>query len=452
MKAPTLKIGVAGVRGIAGVSLTPSIAASFAAAFGVYGGPRRIVVGADPRPSRAMLLPAVHAGLLSVGCTPVDLGVLPMPALHHGLRTLGAGGGIGVTASHHPWEWNALKFIGADGIVLRPHQFVELLDLYHQGVYPRVSHEAIPEVEPDDGAEARHVEAVLAGVDRERIAGARLHVAIDACNGAAARSAPALLAALGCRVTAVHTEIGTPFPRPPEPAVENLGDLSAAVRAAGADLGFALDADADRLAVVDARGEPLGEETTLALVARRVLQRDPGPVVVSLSTSRMADDLARAAGVPVFRTPIGEAHVVERMRDCGAAVGGEGNGGVIVPAINRCRDGLAAMALVLESMAVEDRGVAALRDALPRYATIKQGIPCRTRDAVAFLRLVREIYADRAPDTADGVKVEWPDRWLHLRLARTESVLRVTAEAAEPAAAQALVEEALDYFRPAAAP
>jgi len=450
MTPASLKIGISGVRGAASTALTPDIAASFAAAFGAYIGPRRIVIGADPRPSGAWLVPAVTSGLLSVGCTPVDLGMTPTPSLQHRLRATGAAGGIGVTGSHHPMDWNALKFFGSDGTILRPHRFAELLDLYHQRAYPRAAGADIARAETDPDAVARHLDAVCALVDAGRISRRAFHVAVDACNGAGSWAAPELLQRLGCRVTAVHADAGRPFPRDPEPRAEHLGALCAAVKAAGADVGFALDADADRLALVDENGRAPGEETTLALAVRHMLRRAPGPVVINLSTSRMVEDLAREAGVPVWRTPVGEAHVVERMHAVGAPVGGEGNGGVIVPAANAARDGFVAMALTLDAMAADPGTLGAICARLPRQVMIKRSIPCRMREAVPFLRQMRRLFEDCAPDLTDGVRVQWPDRWLHLRASQTEPVLRIVAEGRTRESAQALLDRVSEYFRPAA--
>ena len=262
-------------------------------------------------------------------------------------------------------------------------------------------------------------------------------------------AAPALLDALGCTVTAVHADPEASFPRNPEPVPEVLGDLEKAVKRTGAQVGFALDADGDRLALVDETGAPLGEEYTLALVTdHHLLRRRTGPVVVSMSTSRMAEDIAASRGVQVHRTPVGEVHVMEGMEAHGAVVGGEGNGGVIVPEINPCRDGLAAMALVLEALAMEGAGVGALRARLPSYAMVKEKIRCRPRYIAPCLRLIRYRFREEEMDLRDGVKVIWPDRWVHVRGSNTEPVIRVVAEAPDEEAAGRLVESVLEYLRP----
>jgi phosphomannomutase len=447
---PSLKIGISGVRGIAGEGLTPQLVTSFAAAFGTYAGMGPIVLGTDTRPSREMVSEAAIAGLLSVGCTPVVLGIVPVPSLQHHVRRQRAAGGICITGSHNPAEWNALKFFGPDGIVLRPNQFAELLDLYHQGVFPRVAAHDIPEVRSAGSAVRLHRESILAAVDVEAIRARRFAVVIDCLNGAASRAAPELLEALGCEVTALFTNPAAAFPREPELTPENLSVLRREVIDRGADCGFALDADADRLAVVDEKGEPLGEDSTVALAARHVLGRRPGPVVVSVSTSRRIDDVAAERHCPVLRTKVGETHVVQKMLECGAEIGGEGNGGVIAPRINPCRDGLVAMALILEALAAAREPLGKLHARIPAYAMVKEKLPCRPRDIAPALRLVRHLHREREIDLTDGVRVLWPDRWLHVRPSNTEPVLRVIAEAREEEEARALVRGVLEYLRPVA--
>ena len=275
-KTLSLKIGISGVRGIVGDSLTPQLVTSFAGAFGTYTGAGPILVGTDSRPSREMVKQAVFAGLLSAGCTPVDLGIVPVPALQYHVRAVRAFGGICITASHNPIEWNALKFFAPDGILLRSNQAAELVDLYHQGEYVRVAANEIRDVRQDLSTIQRHREAVLAAVDVKAIRRRGLRVAVDCCNGAASHATPEFLRALGCEVFAIHTDSRLPFPHNPEPVPQNLGDLCRLVRETDAEIGFVQDADADRLALVSNLGETLGEECTLALAVRHMLRRMPG--------------------------------------------------------------------------------------------------------------------------------------------------------------------------------
>ncbi len=452
MRAPALKVGVSGVRGIAGTALTPQIMTSFASAFGTWCGKGEVVVGTDTRPSREMAACAVEAGLMSVGCSPVRLGVVPVPTLQHHIRARGAVGGICITASHNPLEWNALKFCGPGGTTVRPDQFARLLDLYHQDTFPLVDFRELGELRDDPAAVDLHLQTVRSGFDLGLIRSRRAKVVVDCCNGAASRVSPQFLRSLGCTVIELHTDPEVPFPRSPEPVRQNLGDLCRAVREHGADLGFAQDADADRLAVVDEHATPLGEECTLALVVRHILQRRPGPVVVNLSTSRMVEDVAAEYGGTVYRTPVGEVHVVQKMLETGAFVGGEGNGGVIIPSLNPCRDSFVGMAAILESMAGEDLPMSRLRERLPRYHMLKERFPATPRTIAAFLALMRRLHRGQVIDVSDGVKVSWPDRWIHVRSSQTEPILRVVVEADEPGKAHRLMDAVMDYLRPLAPP
>jgi phosphomannomutase len=444
MRKPlSLKIGISGVRGIVGESLTPQLVTSFAEAFGTYCGAGPIVVGTDSRPSREMVKQAVLAGLLATGCTPIDVGILPVPALQLFVRTIGAFGGLCVTASHNPIEWNALKFFGPDGIILRPDQAAELVDLYHQGEYGRVDAKAIGHIQTDATAIRRHREAVLQMVDVEAIRRRQFTVVVDACNGAASFATPEFLEVLGCTVVPFSINPDQPFPRNPEPLPENLTLLRREVPAQGAAIGFAQDADADRLAIVDETGEPLGEEATLALAVRHVLRKSPGPVVVNISTSRMIDDVAAEFGCPVYRTRVGEVNVVEAMLTRKAIIGGEGNGGVIMPAINPCRDSFVAMALILEALAQEGGSIREMRARIPHYAIVKDKLTCSAREIAPALRLVREHFAGETLDLTDGIKILWADRWVQARGSNTEPIIRLTAEAPTETDARTLVADVL---------
>ena len=447
----SLKIGPSGVRGVVGESLTPQLVTSFAAAFGTYCGAGPIIVGTDTRPSGEMLKQAAIAGLLSVGCTPIDVGIVAVPALMLHVREAGAFGGISVSTSHGSLEWNALKFIGSGGLALRPNQAAELTDLYHQGFYPRVGALDMSDVRADSTTTERHLRAVTGAVDVERIRAGRFTVAVDPRGGAAAIPASRLLEALGCDVVAVSAGASTPSPADVlDPEDGNLAELGELVRRAGADIGFVQDAGADRLAVVDEGGTPIGADTTVVLGIQRWLERTPGPVVVSVATSRMVDDVAARAGCPVHRSRVGEANVLEAMTEHGAEVGGEGDGGLIVLPVNPCRDSFAAMAVILEAMAVSGKPVSALRDRFPRYAMIRERLLCPARDIAPSLRLIRELFRGERLDLTDGVKVTWPDRWLIARPSTSEPVIRLAAEAPTAAEAGALVNRVLEVLSPGA--
>ncbi len=445
----TLKIGVSGVRGIVGQSLTPQLIVGFAEAFGTYLGGGVVVIGRDPRPSGEMVLNALMGGLLSTGCSVIDVGVCPTPTVQHAVVDLAADGGIAITASHHPSEWNALKFCREDGVFLNQYQAEELLNVYHQGAFAQRPHHALGRVGSDEGAINRHLSKVLAAVDRDAIAAMAPKVVIDSVNGAGADCAEGLLEKMGCEVVAINDVPNGRFPREPEPIPANLGQLREAVREHGADIGFAQDADGDRLSVVSAAGEAIGEEFTLAFAADVMAERDaPGPLVTNLSTSRMIDEVGARHGREVIRSKVGEVHVVETMIATGAVGGGEGNGGVIDPELHYCRDNLAAMALILQGMAWRGCTVGEWAGSFAPAAIVKEKLSCpagKTQRAV--LALVRH-YEGREMDLTEGVKVFFDDgAWMHARPSNTEPILRVIAEADDHDTARWLCDEALELAR-----
>ena len=426
---PTLKISISGVRGVIGDSLTPSLLTRFAQAFGTHTGAGTIVIGRDPRTSGEMVKHAVIAGVLSSGSRVVDLGVCPVPTVQLQVRRRHAHGGIAITASHNPAEWNALKFIGPAGLFLDAGQARELLDIYHQGEYTKVGGGEIRTVDEVEGAIDQHIKAILDAVGPLPQTAKPPRVVIDSCNGAGSIVGPKLLEALGAEVIPINVTPDGSFPRPAEPVAENLGDLCAAVKEHNADIGFAQDMDADRLAIVSEQGEAIGEDYTLVLAALYVLNREPGPLVANLSTTSALDDVARQFDCPIFRTKIGEVNVTDGMRQHNAVIGGEGNGGVIYPRINFARDSLVGMALVLHLLAESGKSVSELLKTFPRYSIVKEKMECSSQRIPGVLRMLRQEYAEFPIDARDGVKVIMPDGWLLVRGSNTEPIIRIVAEA-----------------------
>lgn len=428
-----MKISISGVRGVVGQSLTPTLLARFAEAFGTYVGSGTIVIGRDTRTSGEMVRQAVIAGLLSSGCRVIDLGVCPVPTVQLIVRQHKASGGIAITASHNPAEWNALKFVNSEGLFLSAGQARELLDIYHQGDYTKVAGSEMRGIQrlndAATGALDAHIRAIVDAVGKLPVRNRKLKVALDSCNGAASVIAPRLLEELGAEIVTINTTPDGSFPRGAEPVAENLSALCQLVKDSKADVGFAQDMDADRLAVVDERGEPIGEDSTLVLAARYVLGKTAGAVVTNLSTSSAMDDVARMFGCTLHRSKIGEANVTEMMQQVGAIIGGEGNGGVIYPKINFCRDSQVAMALILHLLAESGRTVSDLMSDLPRYWMIKEKLPCPSDKISAALKMIRNDYADQQMDLRDGVKVIFDDGWLHVRGSNTEPIIRIVAEA-----------------------
>ncbi len=443
---PSLKISISGVRGVVGDALTPSLLARFAQAFGTFVGGGRVVIGRDPRTSGEMVRQAVAAGLLSSGCRIVDIGVCPTPTLQFVVRALAARGGIAITASHNPPDWNALKFVGSDGLFLSGDRGRELLDIYHQGDYTKVRGARMRPMEERHEACDAHVAAIVSALGPVSAKPA-VRVVLDACNGAGSEITPRLLRALGAEVATINATRDGSFPRPAEPVPENLAALCDAVRAGQADVGFAQDMDADRLAIVSERGVPIGEERTLLFATRYVLSRTPGAVVTNIATTHALEAVAAEYGCRVWRTRVGEANVAEGMRRHRAVIGGEGNGGVMYPPINFARDSLVGIALVLHLMAESGQSVSTLAAALPNFEMVKHRLDCPSNRITDVLRRVREEYAAYQINLQDGVQVTMPEGWFLLRGSNTEPVLRLIAEAASARHAAELGDSVLARLR-----
>ena len=443
-----LKIGVSGVRGVIGEFLTPSIAAAFAQAFGTYVGRGRVVVGRDTRASGEMLTHAVTCGLLAAGCEVVQVGILPTPTIQVYVAATGARGGIAITASHNPPEYNALKLFNDEGLFFNNYERSELLDLYHQRTFTEATNAQVQRVSVERGDATRHhLRRVLRHVDVERIRARRFRVALDAVNGAGAVVSPGFLRDdLGASLTGIGLDPTRPFSRIPEPRPDTLGELADLVTAGAADIGFAQDPDGDRLAVVDEAGRVLDNDDVLALAVDAALARVPGDVVVNLTTSAAIDDVARAHGRRVHRTPVGEANVVETMQAVGAAIGGEGsNGGIIFPAVHLCRDSYTGMALLLQRMLETGQPISVLAAGLPRYVRRSRTVPFEHGRLGQLIQALEGEFPGAESNRTDGLKIAVPEGWVHVRASNTEPIVRVGVEARDEAAAGALLDRVLRH-------
>ena len=448
-------ISVSGMRGHVGTDLTPELVARHAAALGAWAranGRPLVVLGRDARTSGPMFAHAATAGLMSVGVDVIGLGIVPTPTVQLAVEHHVAGSGLILTASHNPIEWNALKFVGPDGIFLDAAAGDTVRRLADEGP-PRAGWNGIGSARNDPEAIARHLDLILAlpVIDVEAIRRRRFHVALDCVRGAGGGTIPLLLERLGCRMSGINLETDGHFPRPPEPLPENLGELGRLVQETGADVGFAVDPDVDRLAIVDETGQAIGEDYTLALAVRAVLDRrtaaDTSPVVVvNLSTSLVVEDAARAGGARFLRAAVGEANVARAIRDEGALIGGEGNGGVMYPALHIGRDAPLGVALILHHLARSGAAVSELVAAAPRYVIVKAKGPRGPALAPLYAAL-RERFPDADPDERDGLRLAWPDRWLHVRPSGTEPIVRLIAEAPSRPEAEALVEAGRQLLR-----
>ncbi len=439
-------LGVSGARGIVGKTMTPEVARRFAACWGSHlvSGAETIpavCLGRDSRPSGPELAAAAAAGLAAVGCRVIDLGVVATPTVGVMIGTTGAAGGVVITASHNPTPWNGLKLLDHHGTAPSSELAAEIVATFRGSdeVETTASSESITtELRGTD----THVSKVLGLIDPMPLRERNFTVVLDSVNGAGTAGGHSLLDAYGCDLTHLGSEPNGDFWHTHEPIGENLTGLCEAVREHAADIGCAQDPDADRLALVDEQGHYIGEEYTLALAAWRVLLEHPGAnLVTNLSTSRMIDDVAERFGATVYRSAVGEANVAAVMREHNAIAGGEGNGGIILPAITFVRDSLSGMALVLDLMRREGKTLSALVDEIPRYVIIKEKLKLVDRaDLDPALAAMRAAFCEAKIDDCDGLRVDLPEGWAHLRPSNTEPIARIIVEAATKDAAGDLLE------------
>lgn len=442
----SLIVSVSGIRGIVGESLTPAVALAFAESLGTWlGSGKTVALSRDNRPSGTMLGAAAAAGLLSAGCQVLDLGIVPTPTVGVMIREMKLAGGIQISASHNPAPWNGLKLFGSDGAVLAPLHGAQVVERYHKQAVVRSKHyhsdswKKAPDFNETNSALQVHTRlaSAVANVDAVRRKGFRVFV--DANGGAGGPLALQLLqSSLSCMVEGIGMHPSDTFPHTPEPTAENLKDIAPRVAEKRCAIGFALDPDADRLALIDETGRYIGEELTLALCLEYVLRQRQGPVVVNMSTSRINEDIANKHGCPFFRSAVGEANVVNRMREVKALLGGEGNGGVIDPRVGWVRDPFVGMALVLSLLAEENKPLSVIVDSLPKYAIQKDKYTLSADRLPALYELMVKQHPEATVNREDGLRLDWPDRWVHVRPSNTEPIVRVIAEAPDDAGAKEL--------------
>jgi len=431
MPLSKLMVSVSGVRGIVGDTLTPEVLIRFSSAFAKYCHYGTVVVGRDSRVTGEIMFCAVATGLLASGCRVIDLGVCSTPSIQLMAKELCADGGIALTASHNGVEWNAMKFIGSNGLFLTREKFAHFLPLFEKNVFERVKWDRVRKIEREISANRVYLDRLLSlpCLDIDRLRKRKFRVALDCVNGAGGVICPHLLRELGCEVVEVNCEPNGLFTHAPEPVPENLGQLCKAVKETGADIGFAVDPDVDRLAVVSDKGIAIGEEYTLAIAGDFLLRRKKGLVVVNLSTSRMIEDIAERHGSRVLRTPVGEINVSSELLKQGGIFGGEGNGGVMLPEIHPCRDAVVGMELILQHMLETGKSVSEIVKTLPRYVIKKIKVDISRLDLDKGLARFRKAFADGRADTQDGIRVDYKKYWVQLRKSNTEPIVRIIAEA-----------------------
>ncbi|RLI25563.1 phosphoglucosamine mutase [Candidatus Bathyarchaeota archaeon] len=437
-EAPQPSFGTFGLRGVANVDLTPQLALKIGLCMANYLGPgKTVVVGRDPRTSSAMLSMAVSSGLLSGGCNVKDVGLVTTPALSFAVKTLKADGGVMITASHNPPEWNGIKLWNGDGSGFSRTQDRVIEDMLRRGEFRHVDWSHIGRLERVEGIPDMYVEGILSRVDVDTIRRRGYRVVLDCGGGSACYSSPKLLRKLGCDLKVINCRPDGFFKqRLPEPRPENLSRLMETVRSIGADLGVAHDGDADRAAFIDEKGRYVQGDRILALICLNYLRNRPkGLIVTTVITSSVIYDVAEMVGARVILTPVGEPYVVEKMKETGAEIGGEENVGLIVRDWVWSREGAYAVALVLELMAKEGRSLSELSESLPRYEQAKLNVRCDREVFPLIKHRVIELVKEMLPKdydrlvTIDGVKAYYGRNWVLVRPSGTEPLFRVFAEA-----------------------
>ena len=446
--AEKLIISISGLRGIVGENLTASVAEEYGCAFGTFlknkaagtKGKLSVCIGRDSRPSGEMLQSAVAEGLCRIGIDVIDLGLVTTPCVGIMVRQLGCSGGVVITASHNPAPYNGIKLLLENSMAPPPDAAEQIRQLFFEKQFSVVDSQDCGRVASNEQADAIHIAKVLAIIDKEAIAAGKFKVVLDSVNGAGGRITKKLLGELGCVVTAINDEPTGVFAHTPEPTAENLTGLCEAVISEQAEIGFAQDPDADRLAVVDEKGTYIGEEYTLALAAMYIFSKKTGKAATNLSSSRMLDDIVEQAGGSVIRTPVGEANVAKAMLEQDCIIGGEGNGGVIDLRVSPIRDSLVGIVLILQLKAETGKSISQLVDEIGGYYMRKDKFPAEQSQARQIMDSATKVFFDARLDTRDGCRFDFDDGWLHLRASNTEPVMRIIVEAKDQAAAHKYIE------------
>lgn len=435
------------IGGKKGDNLTPEDIVTSVAAYGAWlletGATPKVVIGRDARPSGPQVSALTIATLQCMGIDVIDCGLATTPTVEMAVVTRKAGGGIILSASHNPKEYNALKLLNHKGEFISQADGTRLLALLDEGGVTYAEVDDLGTLVSDDDVLADHIQACLNHplVNVAAIKAANFSTVLDAVNSVGALSIPPLCDALGVKCTVLNGEMNGQFAHNPEPLPAHLKELTAAVAQQSADLGIAVDPDVDRLALVGPGGKWIGEEYTLVTVADYVLRHEPGPVVSNLSSSRALADLAARFDQPYYASAVGEVNVVAKMKEVNATIGGEGNGGIIDPRLHYGRDSLIGLALVLSHLATSGKSINELRDGYPHYEMIKDKIDrSPDLDLEAALEKLPGHFPEATANTLDGLKLDFPNGWVHLRKSNTEPIIRVYAEAGSAKEAQALVD------------
>ncbi|MCP9292331.1 MULTISPECIES: phosphoglucosamine mutase [Gracilimonas] len=447
-----LMISVSGIRGIFGTDLTPQNLTRFTAAYGTWLKGGTVVVGRDSRVTGKICEDIIAATLASVGCDVIKVGVVPTPTVAMGVLKHKAAGGIIISASHNPAQWNALKLLNSKSEFLDADQGNEVIRISESEQFEYQPYDKIGVIREDGDLLDHHIEKILdlPYIHADKIADRDFSVAVDAVNGAGSEAIPRLLEKLGVKtVHKIHCTPNGLFPHNPEPLPEHLTEICDLVKEKQVDLGVVTDPDADRLALVDNNGKLFGEEYTQAAAFDFILNKKPGPCATNLSSSRVSDDVAREYDQTCYRSAVGEINVVKVMQEQDAVIGGEGNGGVICPDLHYGRDALVGIAMVLQLLTEKDMSSSEYRATLPDYFMSKNKIQLDElgKDADEVLEMVEEHFSSLDPNTVDGVKIDFAEGWVHLRKSNTEPIIRIYSEGKSPEAAKAFAGKIFDLLK-----
>ena len=439
-----LMVSVSGIRGIFSETLNPDDVLRFAAHFGRFLGKGKVVVGRDSRTTGPAMYHAIISGLISVGCDVVDIGIVATPTVLLTVQESDAVGGIAITASHNPAQWNAMKFVDGNGMFLIPKRAEKFINMLNSK--PNYSTwEEIGSLSYDSEATNRHINKIMniPFMNLERIKSKRYKVVIDSVNGAGGVISPLLLKQLGCEVIELNCEPTGIFAHTPEPLNKNLHQLEDKVKEVGADIGFATDPDVDRLAIVSEKGLAVGEEFSLLLSEKFVLSKKKGDIVTNLSSSMASEDIAKLYNVNVYRTKVGEINVGKKMMEISAAIGGEGNGGIICPYVHYTRDAPVGMAIILSYMAETDKKISELVAEIPQYYFAKDKIIVNPNELDGIMAKVPTLFSEYKLDRTDGIKVIGEKFWIHIRKSGTEPIIRVYVESETSEKSQKICKETI---------
>ncbi|MDY0083776.1 MAG: phosphoglucosamine mutase [Ignavibacteriaceae bacterium] len=441
----TLMVSISGIRGIVGDGFDPEVIVKYINAYSKFIGSGKVIVGRDARITGEMVNQIVTGTLLANGLDVVDIGICPTPTVQFTVKTLNANGGIAISASHNPNEWNALKLLNSTGQFMSPDEHEEMKKfLSDKSLYK--SWDKIGKRIVLSDAIKKHVNAIinLPVIDIDKIRKKNFNVVADCVNGAGIYCIPDLLKTFGCKVIELNCEKTGIFPRLPEPLPENLTETMKAVKTYNADFAVVVDPDVDRLVLITDKGEPFNEENTVTVAMDFVLSKTKGNAAVNLSTSRSADDIAKKYNTNCYRSPVGEANVVKKMKAVKAVIGGEGSGGVIYPALHYGRDALVGIALVLQYLTDSNKKLSEVKDILPQYYISKKKIGLNLISPDIILKRLIEKYSSKKINTEDGLRIDFDDHWVHFRKSNTEPIIRLITESGSQSYSEELSEKYLD--------